>query len=71
MESILTLLCLLFFVCITITLISKIIALFIMIILSIIKASSIFLVVFIPMVVLCMIISNIKKSLNNQINKDL
>ncbi len=71
MESILTLLCLLFFVYITITLISKIIVLFLMIILSIVKASSIFLVVFIPMVVLCMIISNIKKHLNNQTNKNL
>ena len=65
MESILTLLCLLFFVYITITLISKIIALFLMIILSIVKASSIFLVVFIPMVVFCVIINNIKKRLNN------
>ena len=71
MESILTLLCLLFFVYITITLISKIIVLFLMIILSIVKTSSIFLVVFIPMVVLCMIISNIKKHLNNQTNKNL
>ena len=71
MESILTLLCLLFFVYITITLISKIIVLFLMIILSIVKTSSIFLVVFIPMIVLCMIISNIKKHLNNQTNKNL